>query len=151
MKIEEQINQDGYVLMLSVGDSMQPMLHQRREQLLIEKIKNPLKKGDVVLYKRSSGQYVLHRIVKKKKECYIIRGDNRYINEKVYSNQIIGILNGFYRGEKYIDCQKNKLYYFYKVRWRLLYPFRFLFKTVIYGVKKILSKIKRSVYGSFDK
>jgi signal peptidase I len=114
MKIEDQLEKDGFALMYSVGDSMEPMLHQRTEQLLIEKINKAPKTGDVVLYKRDSGQYVLHRIIKKKKDYYIIRGDNRYNNEKVPAYQLIGILKGFYREEKFIDCESNEEYLSYK-------------------------------------
>jgi hypothetical protein len=89
MTIENQLEKDGYVLTLSVGVSMRPMLTQRTEQLLIEKISAPLKINDVVLFKRNSGQYVLHRIVHKDKGFYLIRGDNCYDKEKVFEHQII--------------------------------------------------------------
>ncbi len=141
LTIEEQLEKDGYVLELSVGTSMEPMLKQRREQLLIEKISSPLKNNDVVLYKRDSGQYVLHRIVSKRKSHYIIRGDNRYINENVCPNQIIGILKGFYRGDKFIDCKKNAGYVIYVVFWRLTYPFRFLFDKLFLLVRRIISRL----------
>lgn len=141
LTIEEQLERDGYVLELSVGTSMEPMLKQRREQLLIEKISSPLKNNDVVLYKRDSGQYVLHRIVSKRKSHYIIRGDNRYSNENVYPTQIIGILKGFYRGDKFIDCKENAGYVIYVVFWRLTYPFRFLFDKFLGLVRRIISRL----------
>ena len=46
----------------NVGDSMYPTI-QPRDLLVIEAVSGPLKVGDVPLYKRDSGQYVLHRIV----------------------------------------------------------------------------------------
>ncbi len=147
MKIEEQLEKDGFALMYSVGDSMEPMLHQRTEQLLIEKINKAPKQGDVVLYKRDSGQYVLHRIVKKKKDCYIIRGDNRYNNEKVPSHQLIGVLKGFYREDKFIDCENNEEYRSYKKSLK----FKKLFGRIGYAFKTKLSKMKGLIYGIFNR
>ena len=70
--------------------------------MLIEKPNGDIKTNDVVLYKRDNQQYLLHRVVRVEKSFYITRGDNRYINEKVYKGQIIGVLSGFYKGDKFI-------------------------------------------------
>lgn len=145
MKIEEQLAKDGYVMMLSVGDSMEPMLHQRCEQLLIGNVSRKLKKGDVVLYKRESGKYVLHRIIREKKDAFVIRGDNRFINEIVPQNLIIGILKGFYRDDIYIDCEKNRKYIVYSKMLKIKYPFKYVFKSITTYLKRIMSKMKRSL------
>ena len=78
---EEIINRDGQLIYTNVGDSMQPLIRQDRDLLIIEKSEGRLKKYDVPLYKRDSGQYVLHRILKVRKDDYVICGDNRYCKE----------------------------------------------------------------------
>lgn len=125
--IADQICRDGYVLTHSMGVSMRPMLTQRTEQLLIEKLTDQARKNDVLLYRRSNGQYVLHRVIRVRKEYYLIRGDNCYGKpEKVGFERAIGILKGFYRDEHYIDCKKSRGYRAYVFLWRLSYPARFL-------------------------
>ena len=67
----------------------------------IEAVKKPLKVGDVPLYKRDSGQYVLHRIVKIKRGEYTMKGDNRTALEKgITDRHIIGVLTGIVRNGK---------------------------------------------------
>lgn len=56
------IAEQGKLIYANVGDSMFPIIRER-DLLIIEAVKEPLKVGDVPLYKRDSGQYVLHRIV----------------------------------------------------------------------------------------
>lgn len=131
IKIEELLERDGKILELPVGTSMWPMLKNRLDPLVIEKVSGNLKNNDVVLFKRNDGQYVLHRIVKIKEEGYIIRGDNCYDNEFVSDKQIIGVLRGFYKGERYIDCKSNFLYKMYVMVWRLSYHIRFCIKKLI--------------------
>ena len=46
------------------GVSMLPMLRQERDTIELSPIVGRLKKYDLPLYQRESGQYVLHRIVK---------------------------------------------------------------------------------------
>lgn len=143
MTIEEQLQQDGYILSLSAGASMRPMLTQRTEQLLIEKLSDDPKVNDVVLFKRRNGKYVLHRIVRRCGENYLIRGDNCYDKEIVYSDQIIGILKGFYRRSKYIDCGANRTYLCYVAIWRITYPVRFMIHTFLQKVRVCVLRFRR--------
>lgn len=109
-KIEEIIEQEGQLIEMTVGSSMRPMLRSRRDVVVIAKAANSLKPNDVVLY-NVNGKYVLHRIIKVKGDSLVIRGDNCIHNEyNVKCDNIIGILKGFYRGEKYIDCNSSKGY-----------------------------------------
>ena len=65
-KFEDVIAEQGRLVYTNEGDSMFPII-QPRDLLVIEAVKEPLKVGDVPLYKRDSGQYVLHRIIAIKK------------------------------------------------------------------------------------
>lgn len=142
--IADQILRDGYVLTHSMGVSMRPMLTQQTEQLLIEKLTAQPQENDVVLYRRSSGQYVLHRVIRVRKEYYLIRGDNCYGKpEKVGSCSCIGILKGFYRGKHYIDCKKSKGYKAYVLLWRLSYPVRFLGYQGQRFLRSAINKLRR--------
>jgi len=139
--MEEILNRDGSLLQVPVGYSMWPMLKNRRDQIVVEKIDGKLKKYDVVLYKRHSGMYVLHRILAIKNYRYVIRGDNTYYKETdITDNEIIGRLKGVYKGNRFIDCDKNLLYRFYVIFWRVIYPLRFVFRFIYRGLKKLFGK-----------
>ena len=75
-KFEDVIAEQGRLVYTNVGDSMLPIVREG-DLLVIEAVKQPLKVGDVPLYKRDSGQYVLHRIVEIKRGKYSMKGDNR--------------------------------------------------------------------------
>ena len=81
----------------------------KRQLLIIEKVSGRLKKYDVPLYKRDSGQYVLHRIIKVRKDDYVMCGDNRWQKEYGITNRhIIGVLTGVIRDGKTISVNDKK-------------------------------------------
>lgn len=45
-----------------LGSSMSPFLVHRRDKVYLRKIDRPLRVGDIVLYRRQNGDYILHRI-----------------------------------------------------------------------------------------
>lgn len=114
---EEEISHTGKLIYTNVGDSMMPLIRQNRDLLIIEKVSGRLKKYDVPLYKRDSGQYVLHRIIKVRKDDYVMCGDNRWQKEYGITNRhIIGVLTGVIRDGKTISVN-NKNYRLYVHLW----------------------------------
>lgn len=96
-KFEDIINEQGQLVYTNLGDSMYPLI-KPRDLLVIKKVTAPLKKNDIPLYKRDSGQYVLHRIVKIKNGEYYICGDNRaFIERGITDRHIIGVLTDIVR------------------------------------------------------
>lgn len=94
----------GRLVYTCVGSSMLPMLRQRRDLLIIERAQGRLKKYEVPLYRRNSGQVVLHRVIKVRKEDYVLCGDHQYRREfGVTDGQIIGVLTAFVRDGKEIS------------------------------------------------
>jgi len=65
--IEELLEENGKHFQTTVGDSMEPMLRDRKNVVEIVKPTRPLKRYDLPLYRRPDGKYVLHRILKVKK------------------------------------------------------------------------------------
>ena len=83
------------------GISMLPMLRQGIDSVVLSPLPEKLKKYDLPLDQRDNGQYVLHRIVKAG-ETYTCIGDNQFTYEKgVRHQQLIAVVTGFYRDEKY--------------------------------------------------
>lgn len=85
---------------------MEPLLHNRKSTVVIEWKQGPLKRHDVALYRRPTGEYVLHRVIKNLGEAYLIRGDNRIRNEYVPEEWVIGVMTGYYENEeeRYVSC-----------------------------------------------
>ena len=107
------MEENDFFIATPVGTSMLPMIRERIDTVKLVKVDRKLKKGDVILYERANKTYVLHRIIgiKKQKghEKYILCGDNQVILEKyVEENQITAVMEGYYRGESYIDCDNNE-------------------------------------------
>lgn len=135
--IEETINSGTDVKLKVSGTSMYPLVGSRRDSVLLTKVKE-LKVGDVPLFKRDDGKYVLHRIVKIKNGAYGMRGDfEQKIEYPVMPDAIIAVAKGFYRNEKYISCENfwYKMYKFFWMRTVAIRPFIIkILKTR--GVKK---------------
>ena len=70
------IAEEGKVVSLRIaGSSMSPFLAHDRDYIYFTKPDRELKRGDMVFYQRLNGQYVMHRIWKKKEGAYYIVGD----------------------------------------------------------------------------
>ena len=73
------------------GSSMVPFLVDRRDTVWIRKPEDPLKVGDIVLYQRSNGQYILHRIHSIQGGSYTMVGDAHQVLEPgIHREQIFG-------------------------------------------------------------
>ena len=140
---KEILDKDGYIAQFPTGFSMFPTLRQGIDTVVIKKIDRKPRENDVVFYLLDNGKYILHRVIKVQEKGYIIRGDNCYFNEyNVQDRHIIGILEGFYRGDDYIDCKTNKKYKFY-VFWRRR---TYYVRLAIYKVRCFLSKVKHLIF-----
>ena len=123
-RFEDVIERDGRLVYTNVGDSMRPLIRQDRDILIIEKPQGRLKKYDVPLYKRDSGQYVLHRILKVRDSDYVICGDNRYCKEYgITDRHIIGVLTAVVRDGKEMPITDWR-YRLYVHLWCDLFPLR---------------------------
>ena len=131
---EEELDKKGILVYTNKGNSMYPLIRQGKDVLIIKNCNTRLKKMDVPLYKRKSGQYVLHRIVKVNSNDYVIRGDNTYSNETgIRDDQILGVLSGVIREGKEISVNS------------LSYKIYSYFWYYTYYLRKIIIKIKRCI------
>ena len=108
-KFEEVLDKDGELIFTNVGYSMYPLIKQREDILTIIK-SNTYKKGDIVLYKSDIDHYVLHRILKIKKDKVILAGDYNYFKDKpITLDKILGLLKEIKKKDgKVIDLSKDK-------------------------------------------
>ena len=87
---EEIIANDGELFFTNEGCSMLPLIHAKRDILHIVKLDKELELGDVVLYSDKPHHYVLHRIIKIKKDGRLIcAGDNNYWKDKPIVKEMV--------------------------------------------------------------
>ena len=119
---EEILVRDGRLIYKTKGVSMEPMLRQNRDLVVIGVPEGRLNKYDVALYRRGK-DYVLHRVIGVRDGFYLIRGDNTYALERVPDTAVIGVLTGFVRkGRQYSASDAG--YMRYVRAWCFLYPLR---------------------------
>lgn len=102
--MEEQLSRGGRVSFKPKGISMLPLIRQGKDSVTLEAPPAQLKKYDIPLYRRQSGQFVLHRVVSVGKDgTYTMCGDNQWLREKgITHHQIIGVVCEIERNGKKI-------------------------------------------------
>lgn len=136
--IEEAFNRNTTFKIPVTGTSMNPFLVQGRDFVLLRKTDLPLEIGDIPLYRRDDGTFVLHRIVGKDENGYIMCGDNQFLLEKnITDRHIVGVVCTVCRDGKTFDVTdpdfvKYKNKYVNNVKKR--YPVRRL-KYKLYRLK----------------
>lgn len=111
---------NGFDICSPISGSMRPMIRTKRDSVLFVPTDGRAKPYDVVLY-RVNGQAIMHRIIKIRQEGYWIRGDNGMYAELVKQEQLLGVMKGFYRDERYIS-KNNPVYLCYSRIWVALHP-----------------------------
>lgn len=107
-----QLQNGGKATLVVTGVSMKPMLVEHRDSVLLTPVTAKPKPGDIFLYRRESGSFVLHRLVGVMPEGYLFCGDNQCVREKVTQEQLLAIVSGFTRKGKQYSA-KNPLYRLY--------------------------------------
>lgn len=136
---EDILQKDGKLVYRTKGRSMEPMLRQDRDLVIIEVPSSRLQKYDVALYKRGD-MYVLHRVIGQGEGYYRIRGDNTYAVERVSFESVIGVLTAFQRKGKTHEVSEPG-YRFYARLWNAIYPLRALWIKM----KRLLVAIVRKL------
>ena len=133
IKFEEVLEKDNELFFTNVGYSMYPLIRQREDILHIVKT-DSVKRGDIILYKSEVDHYVLHRILRIKKDKIICAGDYNYFKDKpITHEQILGKLIEIKKKDgKTIDLSKDK-----KVR-KFFYTNFFHIKAFFQIVGKVL-------------
>lgn len=143
--IEEVLSSGGEFRLYPKGTSMLPLLVQGKDSVVLKrKPAELLKKHDIAFYRRKSGQFVLHRIMKIESDgSYTMCGDNQLVLERgIQSEQILGYVSEIYKGEKLRKLSSLR-YRIYVLFWTCM-PYR----QIIRFPKRVLSAIKRRSLGN---
>lgn len=138
--IDTAFEESGEFELVVTGTSMQPFLVDRRDRVLLAKCQvSNVKKGDILLYTRSDGSLVLHRVYRVCRDStFEIVGDNQWQLEKgVPQGCVVARVTKCVRNGKVIVCGKSFLDRLMKL-WlvRLKAPRFFAFATRCAGYIK---------------
>lgn len=117
--------QEGHTVTLPLrGFSMRPFLEDQRDKAVLSQ-PSRLQKGDVVLAELSSGNYVLHRIIKIEDTHITLRGDGNLSNEYCQTSDVRAKAIAFYRKNRLTpDYTTSPKWQLYSWIWGHLYPIR---------------------------
>lgn len=138
--LEKEILSGRPVVTMTYGDSMEPLLFHRNTRVVIQKAEGILKRGDLPVYRRPSGQFVMHRVIRVKDGCYYTRGDNRCGAERVPVDWVLGVVTEIYRKKRHIYVT-DRSYRVYVAVWNMIYPLRY----VLYRGRRLRNKWTRKV------
>ncbi len=135
--LEEKLKDGATVTFSPDGVSMLPLIRPGQDSVTLSGTVKP-SVGDAVFYKRPSGQFVLHRIVAKEENKFVLCGDNQLVLEKGVGNEwIIATVTSVWRNGKELKRDCAGIFVYLKI---ILPCYRFYLK-----VRGILAKIKRKI------
>lgn len=113
-----------YVPLVISGYSMTPFLVHDRDTVYLSRAKREFKRGDMVLYRRDSGSYVLHRIYRVEPDSYTMVGDAQTRVERgIRPDQVLALVTAVRRKGKLLRPGSFWWDFFEKV-WIRLIPLR---------------------------
>jgi hypothetical protein len=129
--IREVLDSGGEFEFRPRGTSMLPLIKEGRDSVTIVKPRGRLKRGDVALYKRSNGKFVLHRVIRVLDTEYIMCGDNQVIPEQgITEEQIIAVVSKFRIDGILYTADSKKLIRYEKRRRNLI------LRRILLGIKR---------------
>lgn len=136
--LEEIISAGGHFTLCVSGSSMTPFLvHGRDSVRLIRCRQQDFKKGRILLFKRTSGELVLHRVKRVLSDGNLImNGDAQVWCEQISPAQVIAAVSDVECNGKTISCSSVK----YRTKiflWQLLFPVR----SQIFRVRNKLNRM----------
>mgnify|MGYP004574840361 CR=1 FL=1 len=119
--LEEIVASGGTAELTVTGRSMEPMLHDRQSRVRLRTAPEALRRGDIALYRRDNGRYVLHRVAACRGGAYDFCGDAQWTLEcGLRRGQILAVVTEFRRGERWTPVENAA----YGVYWRVLLAVR---------------------------
>lgn len=129
----EILQRGGSVELTVTGSSMWPMLRHRVSRVKLTPA-GRLEKGDLPLYRRDNGAYVLHRVIGEENGSYTCCGDNQWVSEPgIRPDQVLAVVTEFARGKRWVSC-RNWWYRLYRQVWVAIRPLR---RLVFGGLRRI--------------
>lgn len=145
----DMLEDDQSLKISPIGCSMCPFFYGGRDYVYLIRPSFPLKKGDIALFQRTNGIYVIHRVYKVSKKdsqtVYYMLGDNQtWVEGPVYDSQIHAVTAQILRKGHLIDCKTNRNYRLLSWIWLHIRPLRPIFIRGWIFIKPKLHKQQKS-------
>lgn len=122
------------------GGSMIPFLAGNRDFVCLEKPRRELRVGDIVLFRRLNGDFILHRIRYIRDDGYYLIGDRQTVTEgPVNSEQILALVTRVRRKDRWLT-PKSIRWNFYSRVWLRMIPLR----SAVFRIRDALSGNKKA-------
>lgn len=108
--IAEVLEEGGEVYITVRGNSMSPFLYDGRDRAVFAPLgKRKIRRGDIVFYQRTGGQYVMHRVYQVDEDgTMTMAGDAQWTLEPgIRPDQLRAFVPRVVRKEKEISCEKG--------------------------------------------
>lgn len=145
--VKEFLDNGKRIRITVTGNSMYPFLRDSKDsvELSLTEYKD-IRFGDILLVLQSDGTYIMHRLIKKRRDYFYTNGDaGRYLEGPLYPRQIIAKVIRVWRREQEIECN-HPLWKGLCFSWFLVLPFRKLiirrYSKVSRFIKTVRSKLK---------
>jgi len=136
--MEELLASGAVVELTATGSSMRPMLLHRISKVRLAP-PGVLQRGDIPLYRRDNGAFVLHRIVHVEGETFTLCGDAQWrLEPGIRRDQILAVTTHFCRRGRWISCTAPM----YRLYWKLWLFLRPLRRLVFGGAGRLARKFR---------
>ncbi|MGE5403943.1 MAG: S24/S26 family peptidase [Candidatus Saccharibacteria bacterium] len=140
--ISELIQQGQSARLVVSGSSMYPFLRDGIDSVeLVKGNFDDLKRGDIVMIQRLDGTYVMHRIIKKDKDSFVMVGDaQEWLEGPISREQMVAVVTAIWRKEEKISCSSTGWKLLSEL-WLILLPFRYFILRVFNKLSRIKHRL----------
>ena len=135
----ELLDETESVPLVISGSSMTPFLVHGRDTVYLSKVTAPLKRGDMILYRRDSGAYILHRIFRAEGDTYTLVGDAQTMLEPgIRADQVLAVVTAVRRKGKLLK-QGSFWWDFFEKVWIRMVPLRPAVRAAYFCFAKLMN------------
>lgn len=103
------------------GSSMDPFLVHGRDTVFLTRLTRPAKRGDMLLYRRTGGQYILHRVYKVQSDSLVMIGDGQLsVEPGIRPEQVLATVSAVRRKGKLLKSGHPTWVFYEKIWIRLI-------------------------------
>lgn len=120
----EMLEQTETVPLTVTGNSMTPFLQPGRDTVYLKKLTDPVRRGQIVLYRRDNGSLILHRVYRVRPEGLELIGDGQSgIEPGIRPEQLAAVACAVRRKGKLLR-PGDPIWLFYEKLWLPMIPLR---------------------------
>ena len=146
-ELKEVLAAGGRISLVVTGYSMRPFLKHERDVVYLRTWeKKDLRRGQILLFQRTKGEFVLHRIRRVRSNGKLVmNGDGQTWCETISNEQIVATVDAVNRKGQHI-CSKSFQFRLWNWLW---YPTRMI-RPVLFKLGRVLLSRREKGNGSTD-